>query len=388
MSTPRTLLTHVLAIGLSLFVLLGATVSGRPAAQDVACGAAVQMRDGWSIASAGEAGLDERALCGLDNFIARWPRANIHGVVIARHGRLAFERYYAGNDEHWGTPVGTVRFAADVKHDLRSITKSVVSLLIGIAASEGRFPPLDSPVLDFFPEYQSLRTPAKAALTFRHLLTMSAGLEWDESLAYSDPRNSEIRMIASSDPVGFVLKQPLATAPGSAFRYSGGATTVLGAALERSTRTRMEDYAKERLFRPLAIDDTEWVRMPNGMTSAASGLRMRPRDIAKLGKLLLNDGTADGRRIIPRGWVVQSIQSHRPVDAFFSYGYQWWTASSRMGASSYPWSAGVGYGGQRLFAQPDLDLIVVITAGHYGDALQNVIPLAIFTQFILPATRS
>jgi len=163
---------------------------------------------------------------------------------------------------------------------------------------------------------------------------------------------------------------------------------VLGAALERGVRSRMEDYARERLFRPLAITDTEWVRMPNGLTSAASGLRMRPRDIAKLGKLLLNDGTADGRRIVPAGWVAQSIQPHRPVDAFFSYGYQWWTATSRMGASSYPWSAGVGYGGQRLFAQPDLDLIVVITAGHYGDPLQNVIPLAIFTQFILPAVRS
>ena len=388
MSNPVALLTPVLATGLSIFVLLGAAVTGRPAAQNAFCGAAVELRDGWTRTGAGEAGLDQRALCGLDQFIARWPRANIHSVVIARHGHIAFERYYAGNDEHWGTPVGSVRFAADVKHDLRSITKSVVSLLVGIAAGEGRFPALDSSVLDFFPEYRSLRTPAKAALTFRHLLTMSAGLEWDESLLYNDPRNSEIRMIASSDPVGFVLKQPLATTPGSTFNYNGGATTVLGAALERGVRSRMEDYARERLFRPLAITDTEWVRMPNGLTSAASGLRMRPRDIAKLGKLLLNDGTADGRRIVPAGWVAQSIQPHRPVDAFFSYGYQWWTATSRMGASSYPWSAGVGYGGQRLFAQPDLDLIVVITAGHYGDPLQNVIPLAIFTQFILPAVRS
>jgi CubicO group peptidase (beta-lactamase class C family) len=274
-----------------------------------------------------------------------------------------------------------------VKHDLRSITKSVTSLLVGIAAAEGRFPPLDSSVYDFFPEYRSLKTADKAGMTFRHLLTMAAGLDWDESLPYTDQRNSEIRMIHSSDPVGFVLKQPMRSPPGTVFSYNGGATTVLGAAVERATRSRIEDYARDRLFRPLGISDVEWVRMPEGMTSTASGLRLRPRDTAKLGRLLLAGGNWNGRQVVPAAWIAESIQPRIRVDSFFEYGYQWWHAQSRMGGRQYPWTAGVGWGGQRLFAQPDLDLVVVVSAGHYGEALQNVIPLAIYTQFVLPAVR-
>ena len=384
----NTLPTGRLAAILALAFGVGAlTFSQGPAAQTDGCGAPRDLRDGWTRTSAGEADFDDKRMCGLDRFIAQWPGANIHGVVVARHGQIAFERYYAGNDEHWGVPIGRVRFTPDVKHDLRSITKSVTSLLVGIAASEGRFPPLDSSVYDYFPEHRSLRTPDKAALTFRHLLMMAAGLDWDENLPYTHPRNSEIQMLNSSDPVGFVLKQPMRNPPGTAFSYNGGATTVLGAALERATRSRIEDFARDRLFKPLGISDTEWVRMPNGMTSTASGLRLRPRDTAKLGKLLLAQGNWNGRQVVPAAWIAESTQPRLDVDFFFKYGYQWWSATSRMAGRAYPWTAGVGWGGQRLFAQPDLDLVVMVSAGHYGEALQNVIPLAIYTQFVLPAVR-
>jgi CubicO group peptidase (beta-lactamase class C family) len=361
--------------------------AGRSMGQADGCGTARDLRDGWIRASAIDTDIDERRMCGLDGFIAQWPRANIHGVVVARHERIVFERYYAGNDERWGVPVGHVRFGPDVKHDLRSISKSVTSLLVGIAFGEGRFPSLDASVIDYFPEHGALKTADKAKLTFRHLLMMAAGLEWDESLPYTDPRNSEIRMINAGDPVGFVLRQPMRSPPGTIFSYNGGATTVLGAALERATRSRIEDYARDRLFRPLGITDFEWVRMPNGMTAMASGLRLRPRDTAKLGRLLLTQGSWNGRQVVPPSWIAESTQPRMAVDSFFRYGYQWWNATSRMAGKQYPWFAGVGWGGQRLFAQPDLDLVVMINGGHYGDPLQNVIPLAIYTQFILPAVR-
>lgn len=371
-------------------LLLVALVSGGHclAQETRVCGAPAAQPDGWSPAAQAEAGLDAEALCGLDKFIAQWPRANIHAVLVARHGRLVMERYFRGADEHWGTPVGIKQFAPDVRHDLRSVTKSVVSLLVGIALGEGKFPPLDSAVIDQLPDYASLRTRDNARITFRHLLSMSTGLAWDESLPYDNPANSEIRMIAAADPVRYVLQQPIVAPPGSVYSYNGGATTLLGAVLEKTTGQRLEDYARNRLFVPLTINDSEWVRLPmTGRASAASGLRLRPRDTAKLGQLLLGDGVWAGRQVVPRGWIAESTSPRMSVDGAH-YGYQWWAGRTLMRGRALPWTAAVGYGGQRIFAQPDLGLVVVINAGHYGEPLQNIIPIGIFTRVVLPSVRN
>ncbi|MBS0223330.1 MAG: serine hydrolase [Proteobacteria bacterium] len=117
------------------------------------------------------------------------------------------ERYFDGSDESWGRPLGVVKFAPDVKHDVKSVSKSATSLLIGIALAEGKFPALDSPVLDVFPEYADLATPEKERITFRHLLTMSAGLAWDEDRPYADPLNDEMRMLEAPDPFRYVLSR-------------------------------------------------------------------------------------------------------------------------------------------------------------------------------------
>lgn len=358
------------------------------------CSAPAALADGWALASPAEVGLDGEILCGLDRFIGQWPQANIHAVLIVRHGRLAMERYYSGADEHWGTPIGIVRFAANVRHDLRSISKSVTSLLIGIARSEGKFPPLDSAVIDQFPEYAGLRTPENARITLQNLLTMSSGLAWDESLPYDNPSNSEIRMIAAPDPVRYVLQQPVTAPPGTVFNYNGGGTTLLAAVLEKTTRQRLEDYARDKLFRPLSIVDSEWVRLPTSKkASAASGLRLRPRDTAKLGQLLLADGVWEGRRVLPRGWVAESVKPRMNIEGFlhgngYGYGDQWWAGQTLMRGQEFAWTAGVGYGGQRLFALPSLDLVVVVNAGLYGNALQQAIPVGIFTRVALPSVKN
>ena len=134
------------------------------------CGAPVALNDGWTLAAQAEVGLDAAKLCELDSFIAQWPEANIHAVVVVRNGKLVMERYFAGEDERWGDKLGRVTYGPEVKHDLRSISKSVTSLLVGIALGEGKFPALDSSVFDAFPDYADLRTPEKARITFRDLL--------------------------------------------------------------------------------------------------------------------------------------------------------------------------------------------------------------------------
>ena len=350
------------------------------------CGAPVANGDGWTIARPESVDMDGAQLCKLDKFIAQWKDANIHAVVVARSGKLVMERYYSGADERWGTPLGTVAYRPDVKHDLRSISKSVTSLLVGIALRQGKFPELDSPVIDQFPEYASLRTADNERITFRQLLTMSSGLKWDESIPYSDPANSERQMISAPDPVRYVLQQPVIAPPGSVYNYNGGNTALLGAVLAKVTGQRLDDYAREKLFTPLGISDFEWINLPStGQPAAASGLRMRPRDTAKLGQLMIADGVWNDTQVLPPGWTGSSMKPRINGEGLYYYGYQWWLGRTMRDDKSIHWAAGVGYGGQRLYAVPDLDLVVMINAGHYGGPLQSIIPFGILTRVVMPA---
>src|SRR5215475_10973865 len=168
-------------------VAIAATAS---AEEPKVCGAPVALNDGWTLATQADVGLDSAKLCELDSFIAQWPDANIHAVVVVRNGKLAMERYFAGEDERWGDKLGRVTYGPGLKHDLRSISKSVTSLLVGIALGEGKFPKLDSSVFDAFPDYADLRTPEKTRITLSDLLTMSSGVAWEENLPWNDPHNN------------------------------------------------------------------------------------------------------------------------------------------------------------------------------------------------------
>jgi CubicO group peptidase (beta-lactamase class C family) len=352
------------------------------------CGAPTAMNDGWSLASQADAGLDPAKLCELDAFLHEWPEPGIHAVVVVRNGKLVMERYFAGDDERWGEKLGTVRFGPEVKHDLKSISKSVTSLLIGIALSEGKFPALDSPVLDAFPEYPDLRTPEKSRITFRDLLTMSSGLAWEEDVPYANPRNDERGMLEAKDPFRYILSRPLAAPPGGVYHYSGGVTSLLGEALVKTTGRSLTDYARDKLFLPIDAPDFEWLEVGLSRRLGAYGsLRMRPRDAAKLGRLLLSDGAWNGKQVLPAGWAAQSITPRTNGDGPFFYGYQWWLGRTFRNGAELKWAAGYGIGGQRLFVVPTLDLVVMISAGLYGRPQQFVLPNNIFTRVVLPAVK-
>ena len=314
--------------------------------------------------------------------------ANIHAVVVVRNGKLAMERYFAGEDERWGDMLGRVTYGPDVKHDLRSISKSATSLLIGIARSEGKFPALDSAVFDAFPDYADLRTPEKARITFRDLLTMSSGLAWDENRPWNDPRNNEREMIMAADPFRYILSQPVVFPPGTVYAYSGGGTSLLGETLARSTGRSLRDYARDKLFTPLDITDFEWLDAGvSGKLGAFGSLRLTPRDAAKLGRLMVTDGQWNGRQVVSAGWAAESIIPRLNGEGLFFYGYQWWLGRSLRNGAELAWAAGVGLGGQRLFVVPTLDLVVMISAGHYSGALQGIIPAGIFNRIVLPAVK-
>jgi len=340
--------------------------------------------DGWAVAAPSAVGLDAARLSQIEKFLKEWPQRNVHAVVIARRGKLVFERYFRGRERRWMEWSDPVEFSSTKKHDIRSISKSVTSLLLGVAISEDKFPPLDSLVIDYFPEYADLRTVKNGRISFRHLLTMSHGLRWDESRAWKSRANNERQLLEAKDPCRYVLEQPMALQPGASFKYSGGATTLLGAALAKAVGQALEVYARKRLFEPLGITDFEWLGFTNSAQAAAfAGLRLRPRDLAKLGQLVADYGRWNGKQVVPAWWIVESTKPHINAEgpAAMYYGYHWWLGRSLLNGSEFTWIAGYGSGGQRLFIVPGLDLIVVINAFNFRD----YIPIAILNRFVLPA---
>lgn len=319
----------------------------------------------------------------LDAALAAPEAEGIHAVLVARDGLLVYERYLEGDDEIWGRRKAGVVFGPDSLHDLRSITKSVVSLLYGIALAEGTVPAPETPLLDAFPEYGDLaEDPARRAITVHHALSMTMGTEWSEDLPYSDPKNSEIAMNRAPDSLRFVLDRPLAAEPGAAWTYNGGATEVLGGLIARGNGDDLARFARERLFAPLGIARFEWITDYYGRPHAASALRLRPRDTLKFGQLVLTDGLWDGQRIVPEDWIGRSTSEQAEGGYGCRYGYQWWLCETGDGFAVINAS---GYGGQELLVVPELDLVVLVHAGLYGDETAYLRANSLLEKVVIPA---
>jgi CubicO group peptidase (beta-lactamase class C family) len=353
--------------------------------------------DGWKIADADSMGVDSARLASLTAAIRAWPELGVHAILIERRGQLIYEEYFDGFDERWGQPLGRVSMNAESRHDLRSVTKSVVSALVGIAHGEGAIKSLEEPIIRWFPEYPELNTQDRRRVTLAHVLSMTSGFEWNENVPYNDPRNDEIRMTRDSQPLRYALSRPFAVDPSSDFNYNGGLTQVMAAVLVRATKTSLQDYARTKLFEPLGITDFEWVGELAGMPAAASGLRLRGRDLAKFGSLYLHGGKWNGKQVIPASWVEMSTRRQfrfRPragADAGgeFGYGYFWWYSCYPSAAGLIEARTAVGNGQQRVFVMPGLDMVVTILAGRYNDFTTGAtLGTRILREHVLPAVKT
>jgi CubicO group peptidase (beta-lactamase class C family) len=344
------------------------------------------LNDGWMTGSLEQVGIDRGRIETMTDSIRAHPELNVHAVLIERDGRLVYEEYFAGKDERWGAPLGVVTFTRATKHDLRSVTKSVVSALVGIALNSGSIPSLDQPLLDYFPEFKELQVPERRLVTVRHALMMSAGFEWNEDVPYTDPKNDEIVMIRSRDPLRYVLGRPIVVPPGTSWRYNGGLTQVLGTIVQRATKQPLATYARAMLFSPLGIRDFEWLGSLAGVPSAASGLRLRPRDLAKFGSLYLHDGRWNGRDVVPPKWIVESTRRQLtfPKQPARGYGYQWWHACYPTPSGPVEVPTAIGNGQQRVFLLRAHQTVVTVLAGRYNDFSMDP-PEQLLLDFIAPA---
>jgi CubicO group peptidase (beta-lactamase class C family) len=359
--------------------------------RNLACGSPVSLDDGWAIASPESVGMDGARLCGIAARL-QLTGSDVHAVVVTRHGKLVFEQYFPGLDQPWGEPEGPREFTATSIHDMRSASKSVISLLVGIAIDRKLIASADEPVVKFFPEYQAVKQAGWDSITLRHLLTMSSGIKWDETLPWSDPNNDEPHLAFDADPLRYVLSKPIAAPPDALWTYNGGGTDLLGNILERVSGKPLEAFAREALFEPIGITDFEWKNYPkNDKIAAAAGLRLRPRDAAKLGQLVLGHGAWNGRQIVPADWIEKSIAPRFQAAGYFGgtlfYGYQWWMGRSLSGAKETKWVAAFGWGGQRIFIVPDLDLVMMTTAAQYGKPKEGLAAMDILANAVIPSVR-
>jgi CubicO group peptidase (beta-lactamase class C family) len=300
---------------------------------------------------------------------------DIKSLVIIRNNHLIFEKYFRG-DTH------------ETMHPVYSVTKSIVSALVGILFQRGEILSLDNKLLSYFTNYNVANQDTdKSSITLRNTLNMSAGFQWNElSIPYSDPNNDFQKLFSSSDPLQYVLDKPMQEAPGSIFRYNTGLPLLFGAIIAKLTGEPADTFANKNLFSEIGISNFKWDHSRANIVNTGSGLYLRPLDMALLGELYLNKGIWNEKQIISPEWITLSTAKSITVNSNFDYGYYWWRYSnSNNVVSSLPINDiyyAYGYGDQIILIIPHYKMVVVITAdnGESNYPIDNI-----FKNYILPS---
>lgn len=318
--------------------------------------------DGWRVSTPQSQGMDPDRLAQAFRHVEESPELRtVHSLLVARNGFLVAEGYFGDGSR--------TRL-----NDVRSVTKSVTSLLVGIALEKGFFQGVDQRLARFLPEYIDSAEDPRSAITLEDLLTMRSGLRWDEQAhGHLDPSG----MYLSMDSVRYVLRHPMRKEPGQVFRYSTGDSQLVAAALRRATGESPARFAGKHLFQPLGITDVRWESHRDGLSYGGVRLFLTARDMAKIGQLCLERGAWEGRQIVPSRWIETSTRGH-VQRAGGSYGYFWWVRPHGYAAQ--------GWGGQYVYVVPGAHLVFVLTADPNTDRHLDFGPVEILLdRFILGA---
>lgn len=335
----------------------------------------------WPRLTPEDAGLRQAGLAAMETAIGRGEFKAITSVLIARHGKLVYEKYFDGKP--------------DELRNTRSATKTITSMLVGIAVDRGQLPGVRARVLDYVKARPAMNLdPRKNQITVEDFLTMSSLLECDDSNQFS--RGNEERMYLIEDWLQFALDLPIRGFPawttrpadskyGRSFSYCTAGAFALGRVIEGATRTGVEAFADAALFGPLGITARQWQLSPLGQAQTGGGLGLRSADLLKLGQLYLNKGTWGGTSIVSPRWVAQSTAPHVQIDDDTDYGYFWWLRTFKSGAIEAPAFYMSGNGGNKVFVLPSLDMTVVVTTTNYGVRDAHALSEKLLTNHILAA---
>lgn len=361
--------------------------------------------DYWLYSSPSEESMNRDLLANLGEKFTEGQYGYIDHMLIIKNGTIVYEKSY----EHDYAKINEGRdttyryYNANLYpyhkntglHSMQSVTKSITSVVIGIAIANGDFPDVDVKMMEFFAEddVQHLDNK-KQNITIEDLLTMTPGFEWNEfSVPYHHPKNDCRLMEESSDWITFVVNRPMAYAPGTHFAYSSGVSQLLSAIFYKSAGMTISDYAKKHLFAPLGIQDFYWQETPKGLPDTEGGLFLYPGDLAKIGQLYLQEGKWGELQILPKNWVRDSGQMHVSDTGLYGdgkqnrgFGYHWWILPYAIGEKTSRIYAALGYGGQRLFIVPGHDLVAVFTGWNIYEF--DALHIRVFQDFVLKAVEN
>ena len=379
---------------ISILSLLFASCNHGPSSQ-YAYRPPENINDGLAVGSLGEVNTDSALIVKAVNNIHQGIYKEIDSMLIYKDGKLVFEEYFKGHTfkydstSHHGELVAWDR---TMLHHVMSVTKSITSACIGIAIDRGFIESVHQSVFDYLPEHQHLNTDGKDKITIEHLLTMSSGLQGNEWLVpYSNMKNDVIMTYQAEDPITYILSKPLIYEPGGSFQYYGGANIVLSEIVKNATKMNLDEFSVKYLFEPLGIAPYYWSQLNRGVIDGAGGLRITPRDMAKIGVTFLNKGVWNGKQIISEQWVDKSATSF-PGNNWLNnwddhwglrgYSYSWWTHQFVKSGKRINMYYAAGWGGQYIMVIPELNTVVVFTGGNYTTYRP---PFEILKKYILPA---
>lgn len=268
----------------------------------------------------------------------------LHALIVAQRGEIRAERRYRGP-------------SLDAPVNVKSISKSIVSALVGIAIEQGKLRGVDQPIAPYFARYLKRQSdPRLKQITIGNLLSMQSGLTRTSGPAYGS-------WTASRDWVGYIFAAPLITDPGQTMVYSTGNSHLLSAILTQATGRSTFAYAREQLAKPLGITLPAWTRDPQGIYFGGNQMRLSAHALVRFGELYRNHGRVGGRQVVPERWVEESWTARtRSIFSGQLYGYGWFIAQLGGHPLYFAW----GYGGQFVFVMPDLELVVVTTSEPSG----------------------
>lgn len=278
---------------------------------------------------------------------------DIHSLLIIHNNELVLEKYFGVIEK-------------DQLQPCQSITKSITSILIGIAIDKGYIKSINDRILDYLPDYANKiqnKDTLKSLITIKDGLKMTTGLRWNEEKVSADDENNQVHIMnRQPDLIKYALDQPMDTTPGKVYNYNSGIAVVLGHVLKNATGMDVDKFAEKFLFKPLDIDTYEWSK-PNGQTHTGGGLALQSKDLAKIGLLYINNGKYGGNQIVSKSWIEQTYSSRIEMVGPYYRGLGWIIIKSDY---DFEILAAAGFGGQAIFIIPEFKTVIVETAWNTG----------------------
>lgn len=333
----------------------------------------ITLNDGLETSTLSAKGIDSTRIYQLFNQLAP-AKHKLHSVLLFKDNALVLEEYF----DH---------YTVETPHDLRSVSKSIRSILLGIAIDKGYIESIDDKITKYLksPTAQKNLDKRKKALTIRHLITMSTGLDCNDWDKHS--KGQEDKVFKKKNWLQYTLDLPMINDPGTVSNYCSMGVVLLAEIIERASGMSITEFAETYLFKPLDINGVTWGHTSNKeVLSAGKRINMTSRGMLKIGLLVLNKGKWQDKQIVSSQWIQEATTPKTKITNI-DYGYLWWNIPFKRSNSVLMSKVATGNGGQYIIVIPELNLVAVFTGGAYNSS-EDKLPFAIIKDIILPSIKA